>query len=32
MDACAQALTPAKRSAQPKLAELIRPVPSEAQV
>jgi integrase len=32
MDVYAQALTPAKRSAQRKLAELIRPVPAEAQV
>jgi integrase len=32
MDVYAQALTPAKRSAQRKLAELIRPVPVEAQV
>jgi len=32
MDVYAHALTPAKRSAQQKLAELIRPVPVEAQV
>jgi integrase len=32
MDVYAQALTPAKRSAQRKLAELIKPVQSEAQV
>jgi integrase len=32
MDVYAQALTPAKRSAQRKLAELIRPLPVEAQV
>jgi integrase len=32
MDVYAQALTPAKRSAQRKLEELIRPVPVEAQV
>jgi|ERR1700686_154201 len=32
MDVCAQALTPAKRSAQRKLAELIRPVPKEARI